>query len=128
MPYVLIADDEIIQRTLVRETLAFDPSLQFIETGNGITALELIQTMRPSLAILDILMPRMGGIEVCQIVKCDPILNTLPVILLTAADDQGNRVLAKDACCDLYVIKPFEPSELISKVQRLLKAALNGGA
>lgn len=124
MPRLLIADDEKIQRTLVCETFAFDPSLQFVETGNGFTALELMQTMRPSLAILDILMPRMSGIEVCQIVKCDPVLNTIPVILLTAVDDQENRRLAEVACCDLYVIKPFEPQDLIFNVQRLLKATL----
>jgi CheY-like chemotaxis protein len=72
VPHILIADDEFPQRTLIRETLAGDPTYHFTEASNGAEALERIWADPPDVAILDIVMPDMGGLQLCRNIKGEP--------------------------------------------------------
>ncbi|MCC7449097.1 MAG: response regulator [Anaerolineae bacterium] len=121
MPRVLIADDEPLQRTLIRETLANDPSLSFIEVGDGVQALEEAWANTPDLIILDVMMPEMGGIQVCRILKAEPALQGIPVIMITALESDESRIAGMDAGAIDYIRKPFETVELEVKVQQALR-------
>jgi CheY-like chemotaxis protein len=120
MPNVLIADDEPLVRQLVRETLSIDPTLSFLEAANGLVALESARAARPDLIILDIMMPKMDGLQVCRLLKADPALCTVPVILVTAYAMSRNEAAGRDAGADAFVPKPFEEKELLDAVSRAL--------
>jgi DNA-binding response OmpR family regulator len=121
MPRVLIADDEPLQRTLIRETLANDPSLSFIEVGDGVQALEEAWANKPDLIILDVMMPEMGGIQVCRILKAEPALQGIPVIMITALESDESRIAGMDAGAIDYIRKPFETVDLEVKVRQALR-------
>ncbi len=121
MPRVLIADDEPFQRILIRETLTEDSEFAFYEAENGAQALEQAHRERPDLIILDIMMPDMDGLQVCRLLKADPRLNTIPVIMVTALNKEEDRVNALDAGADNFLSKPFEAHEL----QAVVNSALN---
>ncbi len=121
MPRVLIADDEPLQRTLIRETLANDPALSFIEVGNGVQALEQAWANTPDLIILDVMMPEMGGIQVCRILKAEPALQAIPVIMITALESDESRIAGMDAGAVDYIRKPFETVDLEVKVRQALR-------
>ena len=121
MPRVLIADDEPLQRTLIRETLANDPSLSFIEVGDGVQALEEAWANTPDLIILDVMMPEMGGIQVCRILKAEPALQGIPVIMITALESDESRIAGMDAGAIDYIRKPFETIDLEVKVRQALR-------
>ncbi len=122
MPTVLIADDEPIVRELLRETLSIDSALSFVEAGNGVTALEAAHTASPHLIVLDIMMPRMDGLQVCRLLKADRALRAVPVILMTALGTSDSERIAFDAGADAFLRKPFEEADLLSTVTRLLQA------
>ncbi len=121
MPRVLIADDEPLQRTLIRETLANDPALSFIEVGDGVQALEQAWANTPDLIILDVMMPEMGGIQVCRILKAEPALQAIPVIMITALESDESRIAGMDAGAVDYIRKPFETVDLEVKVRQALR-------
>jgi CheY-like chemotaxis protein len=83
VPNILIVDDEPLQRILMRETLAEDPLLSFVEAATGAEALAQIRVESPDLILLDVMMPDMSGFEVCRKIKGDPALRAIPVILVT---------------------------------------------
>ncbi len=120
MPRVLIADDEPFQRILIRETLANDPSFAFIEAEDGAQALAKARHEAPDLIILDIMMPDMDGLQVCRLLKTDPKLGTIPVIMVTALNKEEDRVNALDAGADNFLSKPFEAGDLHSVVRAAL--------
>jgi CheY-like chemotaxis protein len=122
VPHNLIADDECYQRTLIRETLAGDPTFSFAEATNGAEALELIWQQQPDLAILNLLMPDMGGLQVCRIMKGKPSLAAIPVIVITAFPTDEHRVGARGAGADYFLTKPFDTEELLKLVKQALQA------
>jgi CheY-like chemotaxis protein len=121
--YILIADDEPYQRLLIRETLAVDPSFRFVEAADGLQALQLARQEHPDIILLDVMMPNLDGLEVCRLLKADPTLQAIPVIMISAIRDQ---LAGQEAGCDEFVPKPFEARELQETVYRLLR--LNGPA
>jgi CheY-like chemotaxis protein len=127
MPRILIADDDPIQRMLVREVLADDRSLTYMEVEDGMEALSAARTERPDLVILDVMMPASDGFEVCHLFKTDPDLSSIPVILLTARyqDDDGKR--GQQAGADALIIKPFDPVELQALVRSLISQSIRRG-
>jgi CheY-like chemotaxis protein len=118
--HILIAD-EFYQRTLIREALAGDPTFSFAEATNGAEALELIWQQQPDLVILDLLMPDMGGLQVCRIMKGKPSLAAIPVIVITAFPTDEHRVGARGAGADHFLTKPFDNAELLKIVQQALR-------
>ncbi len=124
MPIVLIADDEPIVRLLLRETLNIDPSLSFLEVSNGVDALETARAACPDVILLDIMMPKMDGFQVCRLLKADPTLHNIPVILVTAYGTPGNETAGCDAGATAFIRKPFEDEDLVKTVAQALRSRI----
>lgn len=119
MPTVLVVDDEPPIVELVRFTLE-DDSLRVLEAGDGVAALEIARRERPELILLDVQMPRLGGLEVCRRVRRDPLLRGTRIVMLTAADQETDRARGLAAGADEYLAKPFSPLALFALVRTLL--------
>ncbi|MFP5501218.1 MAG: response regulator transcription factor [Candidatus Sericytochromatia bacterium] len=91
--------------------------------GDGVSALEAIAEKRPDLVLMDVMMPRMNGLEVCRRLKQDPATRALPVVLLTAKAHDVDKASGLEAGADAYLAKPFENADLIATVQRVLAEA-----
>ncbi len=122
MPIILIADDEPVTRQLIRETLSIDPTLSFVEVKDGVAALEAARVVHPHLIILDIMMPKMDGLQVCRLLKADTVLHAIPVIVMTAHLASGSELVAREAGADGFIRKPFEEAGLLTTVDRLLQS------
>ena len=117
---VLIADDEPNQLELLSYNLS-QSEFEVIRANDGQQALEMIEDHRPDLVILDWMMPNMSGIDVCRTLRSRSETKLLPVILLSARGEEGDRTLGLDIGADDYISKPFSPRELISRVKALLR-------
>lgn len=115
---LLIADDEAAIRTLVRMTLD-GPTCEIFEAGDGQEALKLVYEHRPALVLLDVSMPKMSGLEVCEAIKQDPELASTVVLMLTARAQEIDLTLAEEAGADGYFTKPFSPIALMKKVDAI---------
>jgi two-component system, OmpR family, KDP operon response regulator KdpE len=116
---ILIAEDEAALRDFVSRNLrarGFD----VLEASNGLEAMALWEHEDPHLLILDIMMPRMDGLEVCRRVREH---STVPIIVLTALDAESERVAALDLGADDYLTKPFGVEELLARVRAVLRRA-----
>jgi len=121
MPMILIVDDEPYQRILIRETLSTDPDLVFYEADNGADALRMARRFPPDLILLDVMMPSMDGFEVCRIIKADPTMRSIPVILVTALGQLQDKVTGLDSGADDFINKPYEEGELQARVRSALR-------
>ncbi len=119
---VLIADDDESLRLLVATTLG-DDSLELLQAQDGRQALALARQHRPGLILLDIAMPGLTGLEVCQELKADPNTAKLPVIMLTAQGRALDRERGLAAGAAAYLTKPFSPLELLRLAEDLLRPA-----
>ena len=113
---VLICDDEPMLRELVRASLEF--GYRFAEANDGIVALELARELRPDVVILDLMLPRRGGLEVLADIRTDERLRTTPVLVVSAWPER--REAALEAGADDFVTKPFDPDELKRSMEELL--------
>jgi len=109
---VVIADDDPDIRDLVRIAVGKSGLDLVASVSDGVAALEAIRTHDPDLAILDISMPEMTGVEVCRAVRADPALTDVRILLLTASVDDTARKLGTDAGADHFMAKPFSPRDL----------------
>src|ERR1700730_7464966 len=122
VPVVLVADDDEDILTLV--ALRFRRSgLEVIVARDGEEALELIETRAPDVAVLDIAMPRLTGLEVVRRLRSSEATKDLPVVLLTARAAEKDIELGLEAGADEYITKPFSPQDLYACVQSVLSAA-----
>jgi two-component system alkaline phosphatase synthesis response regulator PhoP len=115
---ILIVDDEPNIRILLRQ--AFEDleasGVEMLETGEGGEAWRLIQSQRPDLIILDIMMPGLSGYEICRRVKQDSALSETHVIILTAKGQAVDRQRSFEAGADDFILKPFDTVDLIKRV------------
>lgn len=119
MPTILIVDDNQKVVDMLRRTLIYE-GYDVLVAMDGAQALAQAQAHRPDLIVLDWLMPGVDGLEVARRVsKADRI----PIIMLTAKDALEDRVLGLDSGADDYLIKPFEPAELLARIRALLRRA-----
>jgi len=88
---------------------------------DGEEALEVLATHGADLIILDIMLPKMDGFEVCRVVKQDPRFKSIPVIMLTAKGEEVDRIVGLELGADDYVVKPFSPRELMLRVKAILR-------
>jgi len=116
---LLIADDEPAILDLVRFTLE-DPQVRIVEASDGATALELAQQLRPDVALLDVKMPRLSGLDVCRRLRDLPECAHTRVVLLTAAAQAEDRRRGLAAGADHYLTKPFSPLALLTLVRSLM--------
>ncbi len=119
-PSVLIVEDE----TGLVELLRYNLERAGFEVGianDGEEAMTAIAEHRPDLVLLDWMLPLMSGIEVCRQIRRQADTANLPIIMLTARGEEGDRVRGLDAGADDYVAKPFSPTELISRIRAVLR-------
>jgi two-component system, OmpR family, alkaline phosphatase synthesis response regulator PhoP len=124
-PTILVADDEPHIRLLIGQTLEdlADEGVTIITVGDGQTALETIRQRQPRLVVLDAMMPRMNGFDVCQAVKKELRLDDVFVIILTAKGQEYDRLRGEQVGADLYMTKPFDPDELLARAREVLRTA-----
>ena len=115
---ILICDDEPALRELIRASM--DDGYEFAEASDGIIAIELAQEVEPDLVILDLMLPRLSGLEVLARLNEDERLKDVPVLVITAWNETREDVLAAGA--DEFVAKPFDPEDLKAAVNRLVAA------
>jgi diguanylate cyclase (GGDEF)-like protein len=117
---ILIVDDDPDILDVLKITLEGE-QYEVIEARDGQEALKLVRANSPSLVILDYMMPKMNGLQVCQILKKDILLRHLPIIMLTGKGELSDKVEGIDAGADDYIVKPFEPVELLARVKMILR-------
>ncbi|MCG7981673.1 MAG: response regulator [Candidatus Thiodiazotropha lotti] len=116
---ILVVDDEP-NIVLSLEFLMKKAGYSVTTANNGVDALSTIKQLRPDLVLLDVMMPRMDGYEVCQAVRGDPELSSVRIIMLTARGRDVERDKGMALGADDYVTKPFATQELVEKVKSLL--------
>ena len=119
---ILIADDEPNQLELMSFNLS-NAGYSIIKATNGKEAIELIENHSPDLIILDWMMPKMSGIDVCRTLRSRSETKQIPIIILSARSEDSDKSLGLDTGADDYISKPFSPKELISRVKALLRRA-----
>lgn len=121
---LLIVDDEAHIRMLIEQTLEDleDEGVELLFAENGHEALDIIQKEQPNLVFLDVMMPKMNGMEVCQKVKKELNLNNVYIILLTAKGQEVDRQKGLDMGADRYMTKPFDPDEMLDIATEILEA------
>lgn len=118
----MIVDDEAHIRMLIEQTLEEleDEGVNFLTAENGEQALEIIQAEKPQLVFLDVMMPKMNGMEVCRRVKKDLSLHVF-IVLLTAKGQELDRLKGQEVGADLYMTKPFDPEVILEKAREVLE-------
>ncbi|MDZ7963187.1 MAG: response regulator [Aulosira sp. DedQUE10] len=116
---LLIVDDEASMRLLMEEVLESleDEEVELLTAKNGEEALEIIQTEKPNLVFLDVIMPKMNGLEVCNTVKNKLAMIDVYIIMLTANGQEIDKKQSNDVGADLYITKPFRPNSVL-KISR----------
>ncbi len=119
---LLIVDDEAHIRMLLEQTLEEleDDGVNFYSASNGEEAYEIIKTESPQLVFLDVMMPKMNGMEVCRKVKKELELNDVFIVLLTAKGQELDRQKGQEVGADLYMTKPFDPEVILEKAKEIL--------
>ena len=121
-PLVLIVEDEPGLVTMLRYNLERE-GYQVDEASDGEEALLKIEESTPDIILLDWMLPRLSGLEVCRRVRRRTEPRDLPIIMLTARGEEADRVRGLDTGADDYVTKPFSPSELLARIRSLLRRA-----
>ena len=122
MPTVLVVDDDDIVRDVVVRYLELE-GFQAQQAGAGEVAQASIERRPPDLVVLDVMLPHIGGLELCQWI-CST--SSVPVILLTARGEESDRIVGLELGADDYVVKPFSPRELVTRVKTVLRRASQG--
>jgi two-component system alkaline phosphatase synthesis response regulator PhoP len=117
---VLIADDIQQNRELLEAYLA-DEGYQILMAADGQQTMQMVDEHQPDLILLDIMMPRMSGYEVCTRLKADPGKRMIPVLIVTALNEPGDIEKAVNAGCDDFLTKPVNRLELRTRVRSLLR-------
>jgi len=120
MPKILIVEDEPNMVSGLRDNFEFE-GYQVITAGDGVAGLELALRDSPDLLILDVMMPRMSGLDVCKQLKAKR--PSIPIIMLTARGQEIDKVVGLELGADDYVTKPFSIRELLARVKAVLRRA-----
>lgn len=120
MPRILIVDDDVHVLEVVERVFRRQGHL-VITARNGREAIGLLKSQKPDLAILDVVMPHVNGIQVCRHMRSDPELNSIPILFLTVKERIEDKVVGFKAGADDYLTKPFDLSELELRAKALLR-------
>lgn len=120
MRTVLVVEDSVTQREMITDLLK-GSGLNVTVAEDGVEALEKIQGSCPDLVVLDIVMPRMNGYEVCRRLKADPITQNVPIVMCSSKGEEFDRYWGMKQGADAYIAKPFQPTELVGTVKQLLR-------
>ena len=119
-PKILVVDDVELNLEL-QKTYLTSSGYDVVVAMDGEEALEKVETEHPDLVLLDVMMPKLNGFEVCQILKNDPKTRFIPVIMVTALQDVEDRVRGIESGADDFISKPFNKMELMARVKSLLR-------
>ena len=119
-PYILVVEDEDALATLLKYNLDKEGH-RVVVAADGEEALMIIDERQPDLVVLDWMLPKVSGIEVCRRLRAKPETKNLPVIMLTARGEESDRVRGLDTGADDYIVKPFSMSELAARVRAVLR-------
>jgi twitching motility two-component system response regulator PilH len=119
MARVLIVEDSLTQRELIAELLK-ENGLEVVTASDGQEAMEQIQGNPPDIVILDIILPKMNGYELCRKIKADAKTQNLAVVMCSAKKEEFDKYWGMKQGADAYISKPFHPQELIGTVKQLL--------
>jgi DNA-binding response OmpR family regulator len=119
---ILIVDDEAHLRTLIQQTLEDleDEGVELVTAQNGEEAMALIESLKPDLVFLDVMMPKLSGFDVCERTKRTLGLTGVFIVLLTAKGQEFDRQRGVEVGADLYMTKPFDPDALLVKARDVL--------
>ncbi len=119
---ILIVDDEAHLRTLIQQTLEEleDEGVELLTATNGEEALATIESARPDLVFLDVMMPKLSGFDVCSRARHTPGLEDVYIVLLTAKGQEFDRQRGQQVGANLYMTKPFDPDALLEKAREVL--------
>lgn len=120
MRKVLLIEDDKVAAELIRETLSSE-GFEVTWISDGSSGLAQVRKSPPDLLLLDLMLPKMSGLDICKQVRADENLNRLPILMLTARGDEMDRVVGLEVGADDYVTKPFSPRELAARVKALLR-------
>ena len=116
-PLILICDDDPV----VHESLGLyfkDESYEYQSAYDGQQALEMFENLHPDMIVLDLMMPRMSGIDVCRTIRQT---SSVPIIMLTAKGEEIDRILGLELGADDYIVKPFSPREVLARIKAVLR-------
>jgi DNA-binding response OmpR family regulator len=118
---LIVEDDEDIVK-VIRVTLERE-GLEVAARHDGASGLAEVRRLRPDLLILDLVLPKLPGLEVCKAIRADRGLRQLPILILTARREEADRVVGLELGADDYVTKPFSARELVARIRALLRRA-----
>ncbi|HET9109861.1 MAG TPA: response regulator [Ktedonobacterales bacterium] len=118
-PVVLVVDDSPTVRKIVQITLQRE-HIRVVTAGDGLSALAAVSDTYPDLILLDIMLPRMDGYNICHLVRNNPEYRDLPIIMLSGKDGIFDKMRGKLAGSTEYMTKPFDSTELVQTVRRYL--------
>ncbi len=125
---VLIVDDEpniLILMEQALETLEDENDVELLTARDGLEALEIIRSAKPNLIFLDVMMPKMNGMFVCNAVKKELAMEDIYIIILTAKGQEFDKQSGMAMGADLYMTKPFRPKEVLAKSREILGLTKN---
>lgn len=118
-PTVLVVDDSPTIRKVVELTLKRE-QIRVLGAADGLSALAIVADENPDLVLLDIMLPRMDGYQICQIIRRNKDYKKLPIVMLSGKDGLFDRVRGKLAGSTEYITKPFDPADLVRVVRKHL--------
>jgi two-component system response regulator MprA len=119
-PTLLVIDDERSIVDFIRLGMRYE-GYRVEEAGDGVTGLDMAQRLRPDVIVLDVMLPAMDGLEVCERLRTSEATADIPILMLTAKDEVRDRVAGLETGADDYLTKPFSFEELLARVRALLR-------
>ena len=117
---ILIIEDEKDIVELIAHYLEKD-GFKTISASDGAKGLELVKEKSPDMVILDLMLPKIDGIEVCKRIKADSKSTSIPIIMLTAKGEETDRIIGLELGADDYITKPFSPRELVARIKAIFR-------
>jgi two-component system phosphate regulon response regulator PhoB len=117
---ILIVEDEIDVAELLAHHLRGEGFSVEIVT-NGRIALAAVKAQTPALIVLDLMLPEISGLDLCRMIKSNPVTRNVPIVMLSARIEEIDRVLGFELGADDYVVKPFSPRELVLRIRAILR-------
>ena len=121
MATIMIVDDDANMRLLIEMALRRNDDYRILGCSSGEEALKTIKDEKPDLVLLDVMMPGMNGFEVCKALKSSPETKFISVIIISALRDVNDKVKGMDFGADDYIVKPFNPDELVGRIKARLR-------
>lgn len=117
---VLVVDDSAVIRELIKVNLELE-GIEVVTCADGEEALRLVLEVRPDAITMDVVMPRLNGLDAAERIRSDPETADIPIVVVTARAGQADLDRARDIGVEGYLTKPFEPAELVGLVGRLAR-------